>query len=259
MITSDKNKIIKDIIKLKQKKEREKTGKFYVEGERIINEIPSNINVEMYIFSEQFYNNLLNKDKYSYVQNIIVTNDIFKKISDTINPQGIIAICNIPKNSIENIKINNSSFFVILDRISDPGNMGTIIRTAEALGVDTIFLSKGCVDLYNDKVIRATMGSIFHINIIENCDLDILIDNLKENNVNVVCTYLEGGKAPYEIDFKKSTAILIGNEANGVLEQYKNKSNELVKIPMIGKVESMNASISSAIIFYEVLSQRLKG
>ena len=113
MITSDKNKIIKDIIKLKQKKEREKTGKFYVEGERIINEIPSNINVEMYIFSEQFYNNLLNKDKYSYVQNIIVTNDIFKKISDTINPQGIIAICNIPNNFIEKFKIYICSFFVL--------------------------------------------------------------------------------------------------------------------------------------------------
>ncbi len=258
MITSDKNKIIKDIVKLKQKKEREKANKFYIEGERIINEIPSNIHIEMYIFSEKFYNEMSDKDKYTNIKNIIVSNDVFKKISDTINPQGIMAICNIPKNSLKDVNINNNSFFIILDRICDPGNMGTIIRTAEALGVDAIFLSKGCVDLYNDKVIRATMGSIFHTNIIENCDLDILIDNLKENNVNIVCTYLEGGKPPYSINFKNATAILIGNEANGVLEKYKNKANELVKIPMIGKVESMNASISSAIIFYEVLSQRLK-
>ncbi len=258
MITSDKNKIIKDIIKLKQKKEREKMGKFYIEGERIIDEIPSHINVETYIFSENFYNKLLDKNKYSNTPKIIVSDTVFKKISDTINPQGIMAICNIPKNSIENIKIKENNFFVILDRISDPGNMGTIIRTAEALGVDAIFLSKGCVDLYNDKVIRATMGSIFHTNIVESCDINNLIDYLKNNNINIICTHLEGAKAPYEIDLKKSLAILIGNEANGVLDEYKNKSDELVKIPMVGNVESMNASISSAIIFYEVLSQRLK-
>ncbi|WP_250278675.1 TrmH family RNA methyltransferase [[Clostridium] colinum] len=258
MITSEKNKIIKDIIKLKQKKEREKTGKFYIEGERIIDEIPSNIKIESYIFSEKFYNQILNMEKYKNSENIVVSDNIFKKISDTINPQGIMAICHIPKNDLKNIKIKDNSFFVILDRICDPGNMGTIVRTAEALGVDAIFLSKGCVNLYNDKVIRATMGSIFHIPIIENENVSILIEYLQNNNVDIVCTYLEGGEAPYNIDFKKSVAILIGNEANGVLEEYKNKANKLIKIPMVGNVESMNASISSAIIFYEVLSQRLK-
>ena len=258
MIISDKNKIIKEIIKLKQKKERDKTGKFYIEGERIIDEIPSSIKIEKYIFSEKFYLQLSDKEKYNKAQNIIVEDSVFKKISDTINPQGIMAICHIPKNNIYNIKIEQDSFFVVLDRICDPGNMGTIIRTAEALGANGIFLSKGCVDLYNDKVIRATMGSIFHLPIVDNCDISSLIDYLKDNNVDIVCTYLEGGKPPYEINFKKSLAILIGNEANGVLEEYKNKATSLVKIPMIGKVESMNASISSAIVFYEVLSQRLK-
>ncbi len=257
MITSDKNQTIKDIIKLKQKKEREKLGKFYIEGERIIDEIPDSVNIEMIVFSEKFYNEINQKDKYKNIQSLVVSDSVFKKISDTINPQGIMAICNIPKNCIEDIKITSNNFFVILDRICDPGNMGTIIRTAEALGVDTIFLSKGCVDLYNDKVIRATMGSIFHIKVIEQCDLLSLIDYLKDNKVKIVCTHLEGKKAPYNIDFKKSIGILIGNEANGVLDEYKEKSDELVKIPMVGNVESMNASISSAIIFYEVLSQRL--
>lgn len=257
MITSDKNKIVKDIIKLKQRKEREKTGKFYIEGERIISEIPSNIDIEMYVFSESFYTNLKDKNIYNNANNIIVCNDIFKKISDTVNPQGIMAICKMVKAHIKDIKIKEDSLFVILDRIADPGNMGTIIRTAEALGIDAIFLSKGSVDIYNDKVIRATMGSIFHTNIVCDCDLSSLIDYLKENNVNIVCTHLEGAIPPYKIDFNKKTAILIGNEANGVLEQYKNKADNLVKIPMLGKVESMNVSISSAIIFYEALSQRL--
>ncbi len=258
MIISDKNKIVKDIVKLKQRKERDKTGMFYLEGERIIDEIPSNIKIERYIFSETFYNDLINKYKYSNFKNIIVDDNIFKKISDTINPQGIMAICHKPKMYMENIKIQKDSFFIILDRICDPGNMGTIIRTADALGADGIFLSKGCVDIYNDKVIRATMGSIFHIPIIDNCDVSSLIDYLKYNDVDIICTYLEGGKAPYEINFNRSLAILIGNEANGVLKEYKEKATSLVKIPMIGNVESMNASISSAIVFYEILRQRLK-
>ena len=258
MITSDKNKIIKDILKLKQKKQGDITGNFYIEGERIIDEIPSNIEIKKYIFSEKFYKDLKNKEKYKKIDNIVVSDSVFKKISDTINPQGIMAICSMPKNNINSIKIKENKVFVILDRICDPGNMGTIIRTAEALGIDSIFLSKGCVVLYNPKVIRATMGAIFHIPIIQGCDISYLITHLKSNNVNIVCTHLDGDKAPYNIDFKKSTAILIGNEANGVLGQYKNEADELVKIPMVGKVESMNASISSAIIFYEVLSQRLK-
>lgn len=257
MITSEKNQLIKDIVKLKQKKEREKTGKFYVEGQRIIDEIPSNIKIDKYIFSKTFYKNI-DTNKYDKCKSIIIEDTLFKKISDTINPQGIMAICQIPKIDINSIKIKENSFFIILDRISDPGNMGTIIRTAEALGADAIFLSKGCVDLYNDKVLRATMGSIFHLPIIENNDLDYLIDFFKTKKIDVICTYLDGGKPPYEINMKKSIAILIGNEANGVLEKYKEKSDYLVKIPMIGKVESMNASISSAIVFYEVLSQRLK-
>ena len=258
MIKNKKNKIIKNILKLKKKKQRDITGNFYIEGERIIDEIPSNIEIKKYIFSEKFYKDLNNKEKYKKIDNIIVSDSVFKKISDTINPQGIMAICSMPKNNINSIKIKENKVFVILDRICDPGNMGTIIRTAEALGIDSIFLSKGCVDLYNPKVIRATMGAIFHIPIIQDCDISYLITHLKSNNVNIVCTHLDGDKAPYNIDFKKSTAILIGNEANGVLDQYKNEADELVKIPMVGKVESMNASISSAIIFYEVLSQRLK-
>ena len=239
MIVSNKNKIIKEIIKLKEKKEREKTGKFYVEGERIIDEIPSSIKIENYIFSDSFYNQLIDKNKYNRASHIIIEDNLFKKISDTLNPQGIIAICNMPKNSIKDIKLKKDSCFVILDRVCEPGNVGTIIRTAEALGLDGIFLSKGCVDLYNDKVIRATMGSIFHIPIITNCDLTNLINYFKNNNIDIICTNLEESKPPYEINLKKSLAIIIGNEANGVLDEYKNISTDLVKIPMIGNVESM--------------------
>lgn len=257
MITSENNKLIKDIVKLKQKKYREKNGLFYIEGERIVDEIPEDVEIYKYIFSEDFYINMKDKEKYKRAENIIVTNEIFKKLTDTINPQGIMAICKIRNIALDYIDIKQNGFYIILDRISDPGNMGTIIRTGEALGADCIFLSKDCVDLYNSKTIRSTMGSIFHIPIIQD-DLDNILPYLKQKNISIACTDLSAQKAPYEVDFKKGIAILIGNEANGVLEKYKKMSDILVKIPMLGKVESMNASISSAIMFYEVLSQRLK-
>ncbi len=250
MITSEHNSLIKDIFKLKQRKYREKNSMFYVEGKRIVDEIPENIEIYKYIFSESF----TEKDLYTRADKIIVSDDLFKKLSDTINPQGIMAICKIPNY---NLKFNRNGFYVILDRICDPGNMGTIIRTAEALGADGIVLSKGCVDLYNPKTLRATMGSIFHIPIIEG-ELEPILYNMKKEGINIVCTHLEATKTPFEVNLKDGVSILIGNEANGVLDIYKEMADILIKIPMLGKVESMNASISSAIVFYEVLSQRLR-
>lgn len=253
MITSKQNKIVKEIIKLKTKKFRENKQKFYVEGKRIIDEIPKNIKVDKYIFSSEFYEK--NREIYKNSECIVLSDDIFKEISDTENPQGIMAICKMQNLTIDNLNINGN--FVILDRITDPGNLGTIIRTAEALGIKGIFLSKGCVDIYNPKVIRATMGAIFHIPIFENCDLEQIITYLKQSNIKIVCTYLESGKSPYDVNLK-NTAVIIGNEANGVLEKYVKMSDELIKINMEGKVESINASVSSAIIFYEMLRQNMR-
>lgn len=256
MITSVKNSIIKDILKLKNKKNRIKTGLFYIEGERLIGEVPEDFIIKYYIFSESF-SKKVDINRYNNSEKIIVSDHIFIKISDTLNPQGIMAICKSRKYSLNNIKLNGNSFFVLLDRISDPGNLGTIIRTAEALGCNGIFLSKDCVDLYNPKVLRATMGSLFHIPIIEDCDLFNTIDILKEKNIKIICTHLNGCVNPYDVNFKKPIAVLIGNEANGVFEGYVKKSDILVKIPMIGNVESINVSASSAIIFYEILRQKL--
>lgn len=256
MITSDKNKIIKDILKLKDKKIREKTGFFYIEGKRFIEEIPKKFYIEKYIISENFYkkNNINNIKNY-----ILVTDNVFKKISDTTTPQGIMAILKKPENiNIKNIKIEKNSFFIMLDRITDAGNLGTIIRTAEAFGCSYIILSKECVDLYNSKVLRSTMGAMFHVPIIENCNLDYAIEHLKNENVQIICTHLDGNNFSYEVDFSLPTCVIVGNEANGVLDKYVNKSDMLVKIPMAGKVESINASICASIMLYESIRQKYK-
>lgn len=258
MILSVQNKIIKQICKLKTKKEREKIGLAIIEGERFINQIPENIEIEYYAFSESFSNKINVFEVYKNKPIYIIKDDIFKKISETITPQGAMAICKIKQNYFNDLKINKNSIFLILDRVMDPGNLGTIIRSAEAFGVSAIFLSKGCVDLYNDKVLRSTMGSLFNIPIIDNCNIPEIINNLKEKEFNIVCTHLKGEKKPFEVNFLNKTAIIIGNEANGVLDEYVNISDEIVKIHMVGKVESINVSIATSIILYEALSQRLK-
>lgn len=257
MITSDKNEIIKQIMKLKMKKQRDKTNLFYIEGERFVDEIPKDYIVENYILSEKFDLNLDDLDKYESTKSIVIADDLFKKISDTKTPQGIMAICKVKNYNIDDIKITDKSLFLMLERINDAGNLGTIIRSAEALGVSAIFMSKGCVDLYNEKTLRSTMGAIFHIPILVNCDFDYIIDFMKKNKVNTICTSLNTNKNIYDVNFKNAVCIIVGNEANGVLDKYIQKSDENVTIPMVGEMESINVATSTSIILYEALRQRL--
>ena len=142
-------------------------------------------------------------------------------------------------------------FVLILDRIQDPGNMGTIIRTADSAGVDAIIALKGCVDIYNPKVIRSTMGSIFDMNIID-ASQDETVDMLKSLDFNIVSSYLNTENFYDKIDYGSKVALVIGNEANGINEELVSKSDILVKIPIYGKAESLNAAISSAILMYEI-------
>ena len=252
LIESSQNRIIKQINSLKAKKERDKTGLFVLEGERLVSEIPPDWQIEYVVVCEDYNGSIENYDNV-----YIVKKDIFNKISDTVNPQGILAVCRILHRDIDCAFEDKNGLYVILDRIMDPGNMGTIIRTADAGGVSGIFLSKGCVDLYNPKVIRSTMGSIFHLPIYVDVDIEELLNKCRENNITTVATHLKGDKMPYEIDMKKSCAILIGNEANGLPDEVSNRADKLVKIPMPGKAESMNAAIAGSILIYEAVRQRI--
>lgn len=257
MIESTQNKIIKKITALKNKKERDKTNLFILEGEKIISEIPDYWNIEFYILSESYYNNLHINLKDKYKNQYIIKDSLFKKISDTVNPQGIMAVCEKYKFNIdENIEKKNH-FYVLLENIRDPGNLGTIIRTADAAGVDGVFLSDECVDLYNSKVLRSTMGSIFHVPIFTGLNFDNLIKKLKSNNIMILAAHLNGKQYPYNINLKNSCAILIGNEANGLTKEVSEMADKLVKIPLVGKSESLNASIACGILIYEVVRQRL--
>lgn len=253
MINSRSNKKIKLMKSLSKKKYRDENNMFIVEGERFVNDIPSDIKIEITLVSETFYEKK-NIEKYTNCE--VVEDKIFDEISDTNNSQGILAVC---QKKIVNFDIDNlkNSFIIIGDRLQDPGNLGTLIRTSVAAGVDYIVLSKGSVDVYNQKVIRSTASAIFNINIIEEIELVSFLKKLKEKDVEILCTHLSGKKYYFDCDFTKKIAIIIGNEGNGVCDEVSNECTELIKIPMIGEIESLNASVSSAIIMYEVLRQRL--
>ena len=177
IIESNQNKIIKEVNALKAKKERDKTGLFILEGKRLVEEIPNSWEIKYLLKAESYSEDINFESVYT------VKDSLFEKISETVNPQGILAVCHIKEFDVTNVDYGNSPFFVVLENVTDPGNMGTLIRTADAAGADGIFLSKGCVDIYNPKVIRATMGSIFHLPIYRNLNLMDLMEDFKNNNV----------------------------------------------------------------------------
>lgn len=247
IITSRDNQTIKDIIKLKDKKYRDKS--FIVEGIKQVDEaIKENASIEKIVFSESF----LDKEKYSNFEIIEVSEKLFNEMTDTITPQGILAVV----SKKENMEIDYSKdFILILDNIQDPGNLGTIIRTADSCNLGQIVVSKDTVDSYSPKVIRSTMGSSFRINVIEK-DLKEAIEEIKSHGYKVIVTSLQTDKSIYDVDYSK-TAIIIGNEANGVREDLLNKADLKVKIPMLGKTESLNASVAASIMMYEYTRQKI--
>jgi RNA methyltransferase, TrmH family len=252
------NSLIKYVKKLKDKKYRVKESAFIVEGFRFVDEaLKSGFEVP-YLFVSQsaadngsYLNiaNIINHDTKSY----IVTDAVIKEISDTENPQGIVAVVKTDSYSFESYK---DGFYVLVDKIQDPGNMGTIIRTSHAAGALGIIYTKGTVDVYNEKTLRSTMGSVFHIPIIEDNDLSIL-KALKLKGFKLIVSSLDTSKNFFQADLKGNLIICIGNEGNGVSDEIYTLSDEKVKIPMPGKAESLNASVAAGIMIYEIVRQNM--
>lgn len=263
IISSPSNKFVKEIKSLHKKKERWNSKKFFVEGIKSVYEsIVSDGKIDYILYSESLFKINGGMNLYEFITKknlklIEITDKLLNSICDTENPQGIIAVINIDSYKLEDV-LKENNFILILDRLQDPGNMGTIIRTADALGVDFIIISEGCVDVFNPKTIRSTMGSIFHIPLVFCEDIFKTISLLKSKNISIMSTALDNSKDCYKVDLKKNLGIIIGNEANGVSEELIHLSDELLKIPMEGKAESLNAAIASAIIIYEVIRQRQK-
>lgn len=260
VISSKENEVIKNIRKLKEKKYRDIENSYVIEGIKLIKEaIAENANIKQIIMCEDYTDNVeLDKDtlfeiaKYNL---IYVTRNIINLITDVKTPQGIIAVIE-KSNNIEQIDYSQD-IIVALDGVQDPGNLGTILRTADSANLKQIILSKNCADPYNPKVVRSTMGGIFRINIIEVEDLENSLKQMQKNNFKVMVTSLDTEKSVYDVDYSKKV-IVIGNEANGVSKEVQDMADEKVIIPMLGKTESLNASVAAGIMIYEYVRRKIK-
>jgi TrmH family RNA methyltransferase len=257
VITSKDNEKIKEIKKLKEKKYREETNLFVVEGIKIVKEaIEYDADIQKIVISNDAIGYEVDEEVLKRIQKyevMIVSQNVFESISDVKTPQGILAVI---KNK-ENVKVDyNEDVIFILDNIQDPGNLGTIIRTLDAAGIKQLIVSNDTVDYMSPKVLRSTMGGAFRVNVIVADDLLNMIDEIKKNGFEVLATDLATDSSIYDIKYNKK-AIVIGNEANGVSNEVKNKADIRVKIPMLGKAESLNAAVATSVIAYEYVRQRL--
>ena len=179
------------------------------------------------------------------------------KLADTETPQGIIATASYAEKNLEEIRFKSVPLIVAVDRVQEPGNLGAIIRTSDAAGADAVIILKGTCDVFMQKTIRATAGSIFNIPIIY-AGTDKFLEWLKSNGIMLIATALDSGKSIFDAGLKKPIAFVFGNEAHGVSNEIKRKADLILKIPIFGKAESLNVSASAAVCLYETARQRIR-
>lgn len=254
------NKRVKELVVLNQKsRARREEGVFLVEGIKMFLEAPNERIREIYV-SESFFATEECRRKMDLLGYETVPAEVFKKISDTKTPQGILCVVEQRELSVDKILKEKNPTILLLEDLQDPGNLGTILRTGEGAAVTAVILSKGSVDIYNPKVIRSTMGSIYRVPFFYAEHLDTVIRKLQERNVTVYAAHLKGEKYYDEFDYTTpgGCAFLIGNEGNGLKDETAELADRYLKIPMAGKVESLNAAVASSILMYEAYRQKRK-
>lgn len=259
VISSMKNSQIKNLTLLqKSAKARERQGFYVIEGFKMFEEArKAKVLVKAYI-SESFYHakNIETPHYFSELDYDIITDSVMKEVSDTKTPQGVIGIVKKMNYSLSRILSGFNTCLLLLEDIRDPGNLGTMLRTAEGASVSGVILNSSCVDVYNPKVIRSTMGSIYRVPFYQADDFYEVLTEIKEHNIGIYAAHLRG--KPYDTEgiFGKRCAFLIGNEAKGLTERAAAMADTLIKIPMAGEVESLNAAVAAAILMYEAARQR---
>lgn len=260
MITSTSNARVKRLVNLKKKKKaRDEERVFLVEGIRMFREVPTDQLEEVYV-SESFY-----KKEKDTVEAVLqgtgirpeeLSDTVYAYASDTKTPQGVLCVVRQMEYPLEKVITGQCPMIMVLEHLQDPGNLGTILRTAEGAGVTGIVMDRECVDIYNPKTIRSTMGSIYRMPFCYVEDLKAAIGHLKEAGVGVYAAHLDGRHDYDEEDYGRPCAFLIGNEGNGLSQETAELADIYIKIPMEGQVESLNAAIAASVLMFEAGRQR---
>lgn len=261
MLTSTSNAKVKQIVQWQTKaKERKKDKVFLAEGLRMCEESPVELVKEVYLTEDMLEKAKGDKALWGKLKKTgyeTVSRDVFAKMSDTMSPQGILTVLRQPEYHLEELILaSDTPLFVILENLQDPGNLGAIIRTGEGAGITGVIMSRQTVDIFNPKTIRSTMGSIFRVPFLYVDDLADTIGTLKANHIRVYAAHLKGTEYFHDTAFNEPCAFMIGNEGNGLQKETADLADKYVRIPMEGKVESLNAAIAASLFMYEAYRQR---
>lgn len=259
MITSTANQQVKQLIQLNKKaKLRNERDVFVVEGPRMFGEAPEE-RIERAYLSESYFEKQYAGQPDRLPSGIaceVVQDSVFKTMCDTQTPQGVLCLVKQYHYTLEELLFEERPLLLVLENLQDPGNLGTIMRTAEGAGVTGVILSKGSVDIYNPKTIRSTMGSIYRVPFLYAEDLQQVLALLREKGVRSYAAHLQGKDTYDREDYTGGTAFLIGNEGSGLTEELAACADCYIRIPMEGKLESLNAGVAASILMYEAYRQR---
>lgn len=262
MITSSSNNKVKQIVQWQRAaRERDSAGVFLAEGFKMFEEAPAGSLAEAYVTREALEKLQMRpelREKLDSVPWEVVSDNIFAKMSDTRTPQGILFVVRQPGYTLEQLLDTPAPFLVLLENLQDPGNLGTILRTGEGAGITGVIASRDTVDVFHPKTIRATMGSVFRVPFLYAEDMGQVMAELHERGIHTYAAHLEGRRYYDDFSFREGTAFLIGNEGNGLRRETAELAEEYIRIPMEGKVESLNAAVAASLLMYEVHRQRSK-
>lgn len=255
---------IKYIRSLSQKKVRQEERKFVVEGWRALKEVLNSsskvdlVAVLSRYFEDPDYESILSKLKERGIPTKELTETELKGVADTVHAQGILAVVQQKPQTLDGDRLSRASVIVAADAVSDPGNLGSIVRSSDWFDVDMVLLGRGCVELYNDKVVRSTVGSIFHVPVIEGVDLPTTLGPLKERGFSIVAFSSDGKKSYSDQPFAEKMVFVFGSEAHGISREVRGVADWIVRIPKYGKAESLNVGVACGIVLAHMRNQREK-
>ena len=258
-VTGLQNPVVKAAAELKQKKYRTQNGLYLAEGLRTAEEAVAYKAVETLFYvatDDERTIRLLEDAAAQNIKLVCVSENVMKKIADTETPQGIIAVCKMRQPKLENL-LASGKMLLVLDRVGDPGNIGTMLRTADAADIGGLMLLKGCADIYAPKTVRSSMGSLFHIPVLSGVSEQEFVSAAKKAGYDLLVTCLDGADNLYKADLSGRIAFVMGNEAGGVSETLLEKADKRVYIPMAGRAESLNVAMAAGIVMFEALRRKV--